>query len=391
MKQQTLKYFLVSCVLLLSASCGKKAEETKAKEKHEDPNTVELNEVQYKTARIEIGAVQEKQLSGTLKANGRLDIPPQNLVSVTVPFGGYLKSTQLLQGTRVQKGQFLAEMQGPDYIQLQESYLDSKSQLDFLQSEFQRQEKLAKENVNAQKTLQQSRADYQSMLAKTNGLKARLALLNINIEKVEAGDFQNTIRLFSPINGYVTEVNVNIGAFVTPADVMFRIADTEHMHADILVFEKDIPKLQLGQTIRFTLANETKERTAAIHLIGREIGKDRTVQVHGHLSTEDHNLIPGTYLKAVIETGGTKVQALPEDAIVNFEGKNYIFIMSPEKSSANSEKVYDFKLVEVSTGVSESGFTEVTLPADAAAVSGKIVVKGAYDLLSKMKNSEEEE
>lgn len=389
MKQSILKYIFASFIIILAA-CGKKADESKPEGKHEDPTAVELSEVQYKTAGIQIGSIEEKQLSGTLKANGKLDIPPQNLVSVTVPFGGYLKSTELLQGTRVKKGQLLAELQGPDYIQLQENYLDSKSQLDFLQSEFQRQERLAKENVNAQKTLQQSKADYQSMLAKTNGLRARLALLNINIEKVEAGDFQNSIRLFSPINGYVIEVNVNIGAFVTPADVMFRIADTEHMHADVLVFEKDIPKLQLGQTIRFTLANETKERTAKIHLIGREIGKDRTVQVHGHLSQEDQNLIPGTYLKAIIETGGTKVKALPDEAIVNFEGKKYIFILVAGDSSS-PEKAYRFKLVEVSTGVSESGFTEVYLPEENSGAPAKIVVKGAYDLLSKMKNSEEEQ
>jgi len=390
MKQSILKYIFSSLIVVLIFGCGKKAEDSQPEEKHEDPNLAELSDVQYKTAGIQLGSLEEKQLSGTLKANGKLDIPPQNLVSVTVPFGGYLKSTELLQGTRVKKGQLLAELQGPDYIQLQENYLDSKSQLDFLQSEYQRQERLAKENVNAQKTLQQSKADYQSLLAKTNGLRARLALLNVNIEKVEAGDFQNSIRLFSPINGYVIEVNVNIGAFVTPADVMFRLADTEHMHADVLVFEKDIPKLQLGQTIRFTLANEAKERTATIHLIGREIGKDRTVQVHGHLSQEDQNLIPGTYLKAIIETGGTKVRALPDEAIVNFEGKNYIFLQVAE-SNESSENVFKFKLVEISTGVSESGFTEVYLPEAAAGTSGRIVVKGAYDLLSKMKNSEEEE
>lgn len=386
MKHTAFNYILAVVILVVASSCGKKAKQDQEAKADADPTQVQLTAAQFQTSGIEVGAIQEKQLSGTLKVNGKLEVPPQNLISITVPFGGYLKSTELLQGLHVRKGQLIAELQGPEYIQLQESYLDSKSQLDFLNSEYLRQERLAKENVNAQKTFQQAKADYQSMLAKTNGLESRLALLNIKAADLQEGKFHNSVQLYSPVTGYVTEVNVNIGAFVTPSDVLFRIADTEHMHADLLVFEKDVPKLQVGQVFSFTLGNESKERKATIHLIGHEIAKDRTVQVHGHLSTEDQNLIPGTYLKAIIETGGEKVPALPESAVVQYEGKDYIFIQEDSVPQTHS-----FKLLSVKTGLAESGFIQVTLPDSVQKQGMKVVMKGAYDLLSKMKNSEQEE
>ena len=201
--------------------------------------------------------------------------------------------------------------------------------------------------------------------------------------------------LLSAIRNRTSEVVMNAPIFtftsMTTSDVLFLIADSNHMHADILVFEKDIPKIKVGQTIQFTLSNETKERMATIHLIGRKISKDRTVQVHGHLRREDQNLIAGTYLKATIETGGNKVPALPEAAIVNFEGKEYIFALSEEKTANVEDKGFRFSLIQVKTGLSESGFTEVTLPEGTNLQSLKIVIKGAYDLLSKMKHSKEEE
>lgn len=186
-------------------------------------------------------------------------------------------------------------LQNADYIQLQQDYVDNKSQLEFLEAEYKRQQELAKENVNSQKILLQSKTQYQSMLAKVSGLKSKLSLLGISSTQIESGNFQSTISLTAPISGYVTQVNVNIGMFVNPTDVMFKIVDTEHLHAELTVFEKDVPKLKIGQKVRFTLANETVERIATVYLIGREIGEDRTVRIHCHLDKEDGELLPGMY------------------------------------------------------------------------------------------------
>lgn len=369
---------------IIASSCGGKNEEQKKEEvKTEVPNSVELTDEQAKTADIVLGKVEMKALSGAIKVNGMLDVPPQNLVSVSAPLGGFVKSTELLQGMKVAKGATIAIMQHPDYVQLQQDFLESKSQLEYLETEYKRQQDLARENVNSQKTVQQAKAQYEGMSAKNAGLKAKLTLAGINTSQLTSQTIQSSIVIVSPISGYVTHVNVNIGMYVSPNDVMFKIVDTEHLHAELTVFEKDVPKIKINQKVRFTLANETVERTATVYLIGREIGSDRTVRIHCHLDKEDMDLLPGMYLKAYVEAGTHTVAALPDKAVVNFEGKDYIFV-------ANSNfKIHQYKMVEVSKGTSELGYTEINLP-EGVTNETPIVINGAYDILSKMKNSGEE-
>lgn len=348
------------------------------------PSEVALTNVQYQMAGIALGKPEKKQISGTFKASGVLDVPPQQKVSISVPMGGFLKSTEMLQGKRVKRGELLAVIENPEYIQMQQDYLDARSQLEYARADYERQQELSKENINAKKTLQQSKAAYESLSAKTSGLKEKIKVSGISLNAVEKGNIQSSIRLYSPIDGFVTEVNANIGKFVNSADILFEIVDTEHLHAELTVFEKDVPKLQIGQKVRFTLANETAERTARVYLIGRQIGNDRSVRVHCHIDQEDIHLLPGMYLKAVIETGGAQVTALPDEAIVDYVGTKYIFIPGEKNNDS-----HHFNMKAVQTGNSDGGFTEVVLPADMTDTT--VVVKGAYVLLSAMKNSEEEE
>ena len=371
---------LISITLL--SSCGNKAEETKQEEHHEEESVIELTTEQVKIIDLKLGKVEMKDLSGAIKVNGMLDVPPQNLVSISAPMGGFVKSTELLQGMKVTKGQAIVVMQHPDYIQMQQEYLETKSQLEYLEAEYKRQQELSKDNVNSQKTLQMAKAQYEGMMAKNAGIKSKLMMLGIPVEKLTSQTIQNSITITSPISGYVTSVNVNIGMYVNPTDVMFKIVDTEHLHAELTVFEKDVPKIKLGQKVRFTLANETSERTATVYLIGREISADRTVRIHCHLDKEDLDLLPGMYLKAYVEAGTQNLPALPDQAIVNFEGKDYVFVAEKEANH--------FKMVEVKKGISELGYTEVELQ-EGLSNESLVVVNGAYDILSKMKNSEEDE
>lgn len=372
-------YKVIFVVAVALSGCGNKQEPaTETPVGKTNTNTVQLTPEQFTNAQIQIGAIEYKQLSNTIPASGKLDVPPQNLVSISVPLGGFLKSTTLLEGSRVSKGQTVAVIENMEYIQLQQDYMDVSGQLNYLEEEYKRQAELSKNNVTAVKTMQKAKADYDVALAKFNGLKAKLLLLNISPEKVLKGDITSTVAIASPISGYVTEINANIGSFVNPADVMVKIVDTEHLHAELTVFEKDVPKLKIGQKVRFTLANETTERTATIHLIGREISQERTVRVHCHLDKEDTELIPGMYLKAFIEVGANQTPALPDAAIVGFEGKHYIFTENAQ---------YNYTMVEVGTGVTEMGYTEIVLP-EGFNANSKIVVKGAYSLLAKIKNTE---
>jgi membrane fusion protein, heavy metal efflux system len=389
--------FMVGAMIILSCSgdTGQAPEEEEAHHEEETDIAV-LTDAQLKTAGVVLGNIENKQISGTVKVNGHLDVPPQELISISVPLGGFLKDTEMLQGSKVKKGQVIAVIENPEYIQVQQDYLEARSQLSFASADHDRQKELAQENVNSQKTLQQAKVSFETWLAKTNALKARLQLLNVNLKTLEEGNITSRINLYAPINGYVTEVNVNIGKYVNPTDVIFEIVDTRHLHAELIIFEKDVPRIKIGQKVRFTLANESVERIATVYLIGRQISADRTIRIHCHLDKEDTQLLPGMYLKAVVEAGSTMVTALPNEAIVDFQGKKYIFIPAEEKekpveneSADREENHHHFQLVEILTGPGELGYTEIILPENIA-METKVVVKGAYELLSKMKNSEEE-
>lgn len=342
---------------------------------------VSLSHEQFAAAGIAVGKIESRVLSGTIALTGILDVPPQNAVNVTAPFGGFLRATQMLQGMKVVKGQSIATIENPEYIQLQQDYIDTHGQVDFLSAEYDRQVALAKENVNSQKTLQKSMADLNSMKARNNGLRAKLRMLQIDPDRLAPDAIRSTIELRSPINGYIAQIHSTVGSFVNATDVIFRIVDTDHLHAELTAFEKDIPGIRVGQKIRIMLSNSSEEKTAKVYLIGKEIGPDRTVRIHGHLDKSDPDLIPGMYLKALIETGGKSLPALPEEAVVNFEDRNYIFTQEPGDG-------YHFKLLEVITGVRENGFVEIKLSDDFSMTHTPVVVRGAYKLLSKIRNAE---
>jgi cobalt-zinc-cadmium efflux system membrane fusion protein len=384
---------------------------------------------QFRMAGIEIGKIQNRNLTGSIRVNGVLDVPPQNKVSISAPAPGTLKRSELLEGSRVRKGQVVAVLHNPEFVQWQQDYLETKheleasrSELEYLEAEYRRQEELARENINAGKTLQSAKAQYNSLKSRISAMQARqggqrekMRLLGINPDRVSPGKFQSQISLYSPINGYVTKVNVNPGKFVDNTEVLFEIVDTEHLHAELIVFEKDIPKLRIGQNVRFTLANETTERKAKVYLIGREIGQDRSIRVHCHLDKEDMELLPGMYLKAAVETGENLVPSLPEGALVSSEGKDYLFIVEEdhaaeashdeetgkntgEKAEEHSEgdhkaneAEHHFKMMEVQRGVVEDGYVELLLPSGFDLEKTQVATKGAFYLLSAVKAAAEGE
>lgn len=398
---ENIHHILIVIVVIAVVGCKKETSDATVEEVQHDDSLVEMSEIQIKNAGVELGKIEEKQISGTIRVNGVLDVPPQQLVSISAPLGGFVKSTVLLQGSQVKKGQVIATIENIDFIQIQQDYLEAKSNLEFSKTDFERQQQLATENVNSAKTLQQSKTNYANWNARYNGLLEKLKVLNINLNSVEQGKLTSTINLYSPINGYVTQVNVNIGKFVNPTDVLFEIVDTEHLHAELIVFEKDVPKLKIGQKVRFTLANETKERIATVYLIGREINVDRTIRVHCHIDKEDKELLPGMYLNGIVETGGVLVPALPDEAVIDFQGKKHLFVLvensnvgmgQPDQVEASNAAIKggQFEMIQVEVGHSELGYTELIIPHDFNR-DRKVAVKGAYAILSKLKNTEEEE
>ena len=377
MKRNTVLY-IIGATLFFSCSSNP-TPPTEAISQLEHHTQVTLTQEESDLAGIQLGSIETKVISNTIQASGMLDVPPTNKVSISSPMQGVVKNTSVLQGSHVEKGQVIVELEHADYIQLQQDYLDYTSQLDYLQAEYKRQSELATEQVNAQKTAQQAKASYMSVLAKTQGLKAKLQLIGIDPKQIEKGGIQPTIKIKSPISGYVTKVNVNLGSYVTPTEIMVVIVNTEHLHAELTIFEKDIMHIREGQKVLFTLGNETTTRTAHVHLIGREIRSDRSVQIHCHIDKEDKQLIPGTYLKAEIETTNQSTHALPNEAIVGFEGKDYVFVQNAPLS---------FEMIAIQKGNSEGGYTTVA-SSGKPLTNVKVVTKGAYSLMGKLKNTEE--
>ncbi len=341
---------------------------------------ITLTPEQYEGAQILIGKVERKPISTILRVNGVLDVPPQNLLTISTYMGGVVKSTQLLQGMKVKKGDLLVTLENAEYIQLQQDYLDQKSKLEFLETEYNRQLALAKENVNAQKTLQQSKSQFYSAQAIVKGLEKKLGMLNISSKTLSSDNIQSTLNIYSPLNAYVTVVNVNVGQYVGTGEPIFKLVNLEHLHAELHVFERDIQTVSIGQRVEFQTANENKKRTATVHLIGKEINPDRTVRVHCHLDKEDESLLPGMYISATVETGMQETDVLPVSAVVSFEGEDYVF-------SQNNN--YQFKLIPIKAGQSTSEYVAITFP-EGFDREFPIVIQGAFNLLGMLKNTQDE-
>ena len=265
---------------------------------------------------------------------------------------------------------------------LQQDYLETRARLDYARTELARQKELYEQEVAPQKNYQRAQADFNALQVQTNAQAARLRLAGLPV----GGRIVTTASLRAPRAGFVRAVNVTVGQAVTATDALFEIVDPEHLHVELTVFERDVARVQKGQLIRFTLASDStgshRERTARVYLVGKAIGEDRTVRVHGHLDQEnDPALLPGLYVRALIETGRTNAPVLPDAALVRFEGKNYAYAV---------EGPGRYRMVPVTLGRSEDNFTEVTLP-EVVPATTTFVTTGAYSLLAKMKNAEEEE
>ena len=385
-------FSILTVIFLLPACKGKKTEETseiksvEIKDSTETKDGVSLTSDQYKVAAIELGKIEMRNLSSVIKVNGTIDVEPQSVVSISAPLGGFVKSPGLLPGQAVRKGQVMAVIENAEFINMQQDYLESKSRMTYLQQELKRQQELQKEEINSLKTLQQISSEYNMMVAKMAGLKQKLALIGINANNVTSGNISRTANLYSPISGYVTKSNVNRGKYVQPSDVLFELNNRNDMHLALNVFEKDVRKINTGQPIRFALASETGySREANVFLIGKSTEEDGTVPVHAHLNiSNDVTLYPGMYVKAMIETRKEDLPALPAEAIIQSEGKDFIFIQTD-----TAQNKATFKMVSVVKGIEQEGFVAVTLPDGNDIRVIKIVIKGAYALLSAMKNVEE--
>ncbi len=376
-----MKYALIlfSTALLLQA-CGGKTKTAEATTEQAVESLVTLTDAQLKNAALEITKLQQQQISSVLKLNGKIDVPPQNIVSISVPMGGYLKSTKLLPGLHVKKGEVIAVIEDQQYIQLQQDYLTAKAKLPFLENEYNRQKELNESKASSDKTYQQAEAEFRSQKVLVSALAEKLKLAGINLSRLDESNITRSIQIYSPIDGYVSSVNVNIGKYVAPTDVLFELINPTDIHLALTVFEKDVNKLFIGQKlVAYTNNDPANKHACEILLIGKDLNDERNTEVHCHFEAYDKTLIPGTYMNAEVEVKNKAAWVVPEDAVVRFENKHYVFVKKADKQ---------FELTEIQTGISEKGFTEIL---NGEVLQQKeIVGKGAYTVLMSLKNKTED-
>jgi cobalt-zinc-cadmium efflux system membrane fusion protein len=380
-----MKYFFIIPIALLMSACRQGAPAVDAagevSDKGPAQNMVKLSEAKMKNAGIVIGKSERKEIDGLLKLTGSIDVPPQNMVSISVPLGGYLRSTGLLAGMHVVKGESIAIMEDQQYIQLQQDYLTAKARLLLAEQEYNRQSALNQTKASSDKVLQQAQAELTTQKILVKALAEKLRLTDIDPDRLNESNLSRSIRISSPIDGFVSKVNVNIGKYVNPSDVLFEIVNPDDIHLALSVFEKDLDKLSIGQKlIAYTNNDPQRQYPCEIILIGKDFSKDRNVEVHCHFLRYDKRLIPGLFMNAEVRVKSNQVDALPSDAIVAYQGKQYVFI-------AREKNVFD--MVEVKTGDTQDGYTAVTGGNELGTQA--VVVKGAYTLLMELKNRGSEE
>lgn len=344
-------------------------------------DTIAVTDAQLKNAEFQTGPLQTGEISSLLKVNGKVDVPPQNMVSISVPLGGYLKTSKLLPGMHVNKGEVVAIMEDQQYIQLQQDYLMAKVKLSQLEKEYARQKELNASQASSDKMLQQAEADLKSYRILSAALSQKLQLVGIQPANLTEGNISKSVNIHSPIDGYVTRVNVNVGKYISPTEIMFELVNPTDIHLALKIFEKDLPKLFIGQAlIAYTNNNPEKKYDCEVLLMGKDINAEGYTDVHCHFEQYDKVLIPGTYMNAEIKVKNRKAIVLPSDAIVRHEGKHFIF-----KEVAKQK----YAMLEVAVGETENGVTELIVPEAMVKEAGNYVIKGAYTLLMMLKNEAE--
>ena len=375
-------YIYIILLANLTWACGDSKLSETAEGNNSDTTRVTLALDQIARAGIKTGDLQEKDLSRYIETNGYFDVPPQNKAEVSSYKPGYVKMTNLLVGDRVQKDQILVVLENPEFIKTQQEYMEVKGQLDYLKAEYERKKVLESEKITAQRSLQKAQADYNSSLARYQGLKKELQMMGINTTQLEFGNFTSTMAIRSPIKGSVTKINANIGKYLLPQQVIVEVVDHEHLHVELEVFEKDASKVAKGQKFWMRVPSLSDQRyEGEIYLVGKSLDLEtRTVHVHGHVP-EEPDFVPGMYVEAGIIIESKTASAVPAEAVISQGSQHYVFV----PTETNSESV-TYEKIPVKTGLSSDEWIEVT-PITPGIDLSKVVFSGGYYLSSSLKPS----
>jgi len=373
----------LSVILILSSCSGKKEEEktiyenTKFKEK--DQNTVQMSDKQLQSIGLTTTMVQEKTMQKLIRLNGKVEIAPSHISSVSSIMGGHIKSINVINGSQFSKGQVLAVVEDPQFIQLQQDYLVTKAQLESARLNLSRQKDLNITKATSDKTLQTAQADYSTLNATLRGLEEKLRIIGINAKGLNSSNIRSRINVYAPFSGFVSKILVNNGQYINPSDTLFELINPTGLLLELKVFENDVNDVKIGQEILvYNNQNPDKKSMAKIASIVPSIENGGSSIAVAKLSTSNPDFIKGMYINAEVTINSRFTIGLPNESIVSFESKNYVF------EDLGNRK---YKMIPVNVGISDDQFTEI-LKADNLK-DKKIVQKGAYGLLMALKNKAE--
>jgi len=372
-------YILFALAIGFLSSCGGENKSSEGENsEQEDTSLVEITQEQFNSMKMEISPLQEREFDNTVKASGKIDVPPKNRAKVTSFVGGYVKTISLLVGDKVAKGQPLLTLESPEYIDLQQSYLEIAGQMEYLKSEYERQKTLFDEKISSQKKYLEAESDYKRAKATYESLRQKLNMLRINPSQVEQGKFSSYITVYSPISGDITAINANVGMAISPVDVIMEIVETQAMHLELAVFEKDIFNLKTGQKIKFTVPQVGSEQfEAQVSQIGKSVGgNDRVINVYASLDANTkQKLLTGMFVEAQLVADSRNALSVPFDAVTTEEGNNFLLILASEK-----ESIYTFRKTLIKTGERNGDWLEI-IPDSNLNLETKLLTKGVYDVM----------
>jgi cobalt-zinc-cadmium efflux system membrane fusion protein len=364
--------------LLMLASCGKKEDGIEVSEAPSESTEIQLTEEQFQTMKMEWGELHTGDFSEEIQVQGTVQIPVEGMREITTYFGGYVQDLKLIEGEEVRKGQVLFTLENPEFLRLQQDYLETKSQLAYLKAEWERQKTLAQEQISAQKNFLKAAADYESAMAKTQSLKKQLALIAIDGETLSPATMRSKISITSPIAGFVEEVLAVPGQFLPSAAKALTLMSKEHIHVELVLFEKDASKVHIGQVVEFTSPDRPDEvLKAKIKVVGKSINAQRQINVHADLidEKEEAKLTPGMFLQARIQLDPQRSLAVPEESIIEVGEEHYILVQKSKSAGA-----FTLQKIKVTPGAKGKHYraiaTEVAL--DSTAV---VLIKGGFNLL----------
>jgi membrane fusion protein, heavy metal efflux system len=374
------KYFLFS-ILLAFFSCSQEQPVQQEEIPTSSPDLVNLTDAQIKNAGIQVDSVSMETMQHVLLLNGVVDVPPQNTVSISFPMAAFLKSTSLLPGMRVRKGQIIAVMEDAALIQMQEDYLIAKSKLNYATLDYKRQQSLNETKTASDKVYQQASTEYETQRVLVMSMAEKLRLIGINPDKLTESSISRRVSIQSPINGFVSKVHVNIGKYVQPSEVLFELINPDDLHAALTVFEKDIASIRPGQKVVVSFVDQPEVKIpSTVFLVTRNVDESRSGIIHCHFDRQPPTLKPGMFLNAELTTSQASVPTVPENAVVRFASKEYVFVQLASNQ---------FRMTEVVTGERSKGLVELKQQGDLAA-GQQIITSNAYAALSKLKNVSDE-